>query len=59
MIRFILNGENIETRETPKMTLLRFLRDRRGLTGTKNGCSTNHCGACMVLVNDQPPSPAC
>ena len=54
MICFILNGENIETRETPKMTLLRFLRDQRGLTGTKNGCSAGHCGACMVLVNDQP-----
>jgi len=54
MVRFILNGEKIEAREGPEMTLLRYLRDRRGLTGTKNGCSTNHCGACMVLVNGQP-----
>jgi CO/xanthine dehydrogenase Mo-binding subunit/aerobic-type carbon monoxide dehydrogenase small subunit (CoxS/CutS family) len=54
MVSFILNGEKIEGREGPEMTLLRYLRDKRGLTGTKNGCSTNHCGACMVLVNDQP-----
>ena len=25
-----------------------------GLTGTKEGCSTNHCGACMVLINGRP-----
>ena len=33
------------------MTVLRFLRDRMGLLGVKDGCSTGHCGACMVLVD--------
>ncbi len=37
-----------------KTSLLRVLRDDLHLTGSKNGCDTNHCGACMVLVNGVP-----
>ncbi|MBM4331407.1 MAG: 2Fe-2S iron-sulfur cluster binding domain-containing protein [Deltaproteobacteria bacterium] len=54
VVRFILNGEEVEARVDPQMTLLRYLRDERRLTGTKNGCSANHCGACMVLLNGLP-----
>jgi CO/xanthine dehydrogenase Mo-binding subunit/aerobic-type carbon monoxide dehydrogenase small subunit (CoxS/CutS family) len=46
-----VNGKAINPTVTPETTLLRFLRDELGLTGAKNGCSTNHCGACTVLVN--------
>jgi CO/xanthine dehydrogenase Mo-binding subunit/aerobic-type carbon monoxide dehydrogenase small subunit (CoxS/CutS family) len=46
-----INGEQIRSTLPPEKTLLRFLRDELRLTGTKNGCSTNHCGACTVLVN--------
>ncbi|MFZ5634773.1 MAG: molybdopterin-dependent oxidoreductase [Bacillota bacterium] len=53
-VRFTLNGEPVEARVRPEVTLLRFLRDEMRLTGTKNGCSTNHCGACMVLVDGRP-----
>ncbi len=53
-IEFILNGKLIKASVLPDTTLLRFLRDDLHLTGTKNGCSTNHCGACMVLVDGQP-----
>jgi len=48
-----INGEQISSSLPPEMTLLRFLRDELRLTGTKNGCSTNHCGACTVLVDGQ------
>ena len=53
IVSFILNGEETKAMVGPETTLLRFLRDEMGLTGTKEGCSTNHCGACMVLINGQ------
>ena len=36
------------------MPLLWVLRDLLGLTGTKFGCGIGQCGACTVLLNDQP-----
>jgi aerobic-type carbon monoxide dehydrogenase small subunit (CoxS/CutS family) len=38
----------------PNETLLDALRDRLGLTGTKCGCDSGSCGACTVLVDNQP-----
>ena len=53
-VGFTLNGDPLVVRVSPNTTLLRFLRDEKGLTGTKEGCGTNHCGACMVLVDGWP-----
>ena len=50
-IRFILNGEDIALSSVdPTETLLDFLRLKRRLTGTKEGCAEGDCGACTVLV---------
>lgn len=50
-IRFILNGQDITlTDVSPTETLLDFLRLKRRLTGTKEGCAEGDCGACTVLV---------
>lgn len=53
-IRFSLNGKQTELRIDPSQTLLWVLRNNLGLTGTKFGCGTGFCGACTVLVNNEP-----
>ena len=52
-ITFLLNGESVELRDVPPTaTLLDWVRDTRGLTGTKEGCNEGDCGACTVMVTD-------
>jgi xanthine dehydrogenase small subunit len=52
-IRFILNGETVEISDLPPTTtLLNWLRYRRQLTGTKEGCAEGDCGACTVAVRE-------
>lgn len=53
-IRFVLNGKEINVDVTPSMRLLDVIRDVLHLTGTKEGCGEGECGACTVLVNDEP-----
>ena len=50
-IRFLLNGEAVRLSQVaPDETLLDYLRLRRSLRGTKEGCAEGDCGACTVLV---------
>jgi xanthine dehydrogenase small subunit len=50
-LRFVLNGEDMALKDVaPDETLLDFLRLRRSLKGTKEGCAEGDCGACTVLV---------
>jgi carbon-monoxide dehydrogenase small subunit len=50
-IAFILNSERVELEVLPWETALTALRDRLGLTGTKEGCGAGECGACTILVD--------
>jgi len=58
-INLKVNGRKISPSVPARTMLLTFLRDELKLTGTKNGCSTNHCGACIVLVNGKAKKSCC
>ena len=49
-----VNGEERLVSARPQDTLLRVLRERLGLTGTKLGCENGDCGACTALLDGLP-----
>jgi carbon-monoxide dehydrogenase small subunit len=51
-----VNGERHELTVPPWETLLECLRDRLGLLGTKKSCDVQVCGACTVLLDEEPVS---
>ena len=53
-IKFQLNGKKTEAMIDPTQTLLWVLRNHFGLTGTKFGCGMGFCGACTVLIDNEP-----
>lgn len=53
-IRFVLNGKEVSVDVSPSARLLDVLRINFRLTGTKEGCGEGECGACTVLVNEEP-----
>lgn len=49
-----VNGTKYSAKVEPRRTLADTLREDCGLTGTHLGCEHGVCGACTVLVNDEP-----
>jgi aerobic-type carbon monoxide dehydrogenase small subunit (CoxS/CutS family) len=49
-----VNGVKREVNVDPDVALLTVLRDHLDLTGSKYGCGEGACGACTVLINDNP-----
>jgi isoquinoline 1-oxidoreductase alpha subunit len=58
MTKFTVNGQPVQYDLAPDTPLLWALRDASNLTGTKYGCGTGDCGACIVDVDDRAV-PAC
>ncbi|OGO20473.1 MAG: hypothetical protein A2Z14_17615 [Chloroflexi bacterium RBG_16_48_8] len=50
-VKLILNDEHVKVDVHPDMSLMQFLRREMGLTGTKNGCESGHCGSCTVIID--------
>jgi aerobic-type carbon monoxide dehydrogenase small subunit (CoxS/CutS family) len=51
---FIVNGKAVRVETDGTKPLLAVLRDELALRGTRFGCGTEQCGACMVLIDGQP-----
>jgi carbon-monoxide dehydrogenase small subunit len=51
LVATTINGDAVEFACPPDETLLAVLRDRLGLSGAKEGCSTGDCGACSVTLD--------
>jgi xanthine dehydrogenase YagT iron-sulfur-binding subunit len=49
-----VNGQTRSVDVEPRTTLLDVLREHLDLTGAKRACDRGECGACTVLVDDQP-----
>src|SRR5919206_3778346 len=54
-----VNGELMDFPCEPRESLLEVLRDRLGLTGTKEGCNNGNCGACNVLLDGRLVNSCC
>lgn len=53
-VTFTVNGDKRSIRVEPRRSLADALREDCGLTGTHLGCEHGVCGACTVLVDDEP-----
>lgn len=48
-----INGRDYSSEVNPNITLLHYLREELGLTGTKCGCEIGECGACTVIIDGE------
>jgi aerobic-type carbon monoxide dehydrogenase small subunit (CoxS/CutS family) len=53
-IEFSVNGRAVRVECDGTVPLLSVLRDELALRGTRFGCGTEQCGACMVLIDGEP-----
>ena len=54
IVEISVNGEWQELTVKPRNTLVEVLREKLGLTGTKDGCEQGVCGACTIMLEGHP-----
>lgn len=54
MIRFKLNGRDVQSDASPQEPLLQVLSNDLQMNGQKFGCGKAQCGACTVMMNGDP-----
>ena len=54
LITVIVNNKEYEIAVEPNKTLTQMLRENLELLGTKEGCGTGDCGACIVILDGKP-----
>lgn len=52
-IKLIVNNKEYKVTVSNDMRLIDLIRDKLGLTGTKEGCGEGECGACTVIMNGE------
>lgn len=52
-LEFKVNDNNYSIDVEPNLRLIDILRDKLGLTGTKEGCGEGECGTCTVIMNNE------
>ena len=50
----VVNGKSVRVEADGTTPLIAVLREQLDLRGTRFGCGTEHCGACMVLIDGEP-----
>ena len=53
-VELVVNGKPVTVAVEPRRLLADALREDLGLTGTHLGCEYGVCGACTVLLDDEP-----
>jgi aerobic carbon-monoxide dehydrogenase small subunit len=59
LISAVINGQPFHGTVAANELLIDFLRDELGLTGVKQSCDVEVCGACTVLIDGAPVSSCC
>ncbi|SDL87849.1 (2Fe-2S)-binding protein [Bacillus sp. OK048] len=49
-----INGKEVQKEVEPRLLLTDFIRDECNLTGTHLGCEHGVCGACTILLDNEP-----
>jgi aerobic-type carbon monoxide dehydrogenase small subunit (CoxS/CutS family) len=53
-VEMTINGKKVQKEVEPRLLLTDFIRDEWNLTGTHLGCEHGVCGACTILLDNEP-----